>query len=256
MKKEIRIFFTALMFYTRIPCPSWVNHSEEYLNLSNRYFPLIGWIVGGIGVLVLYISHLVLPVSVSVILSIAATILTTGAFHEDGFADVCDGFGGGWTNEKILEIMKDSRIGAYGTIGIILLLILKTTLLIELININIWTGIKALILSHALSRCVAISMVFTHQYSQHDALTKVKPLAKKLDTHNLLICILWVIPALLIFQNLLVLVVIIPAYLSKMYLAKYFTKWIDGYTGDCLGATQQVSEIITLVSCLILCKFI
>ena len=89
LKQEIRYFLAALMFYTRIPCPSWFEHHAEYLNKSLKYFPLIGWIIGGIAVAVYGVSQLVLPVSVSILLSMVATIVATGAFHEDGLADAC-----------------------------------------------------------------------------------------------------------------------------------------------------------------------
>ena len=93
MKNEITIFFTAVMFYTRIPCPISLDYSEEYLNQATRYFPLIGWLVGGVSALFIYALHFIFPNSVCVILSIIVGILLTGGFHEDGFADVCDGFG-------------------------------------------------------------------------------------------------------------------------------------------------------------------
>ncbi len=122
------------MFYTRIPCPKNIDHNPDYLNKASRYFPLIGWIVGGISFLVYYLSAVLFTNEIAVILALIAGILTTGAFHEDGFADVCDGFGGGWTKEKILMIMKDSAIGAYGAIGVVLLFLLKFQSLIQLIN--------------------------------------------------------------------------------------------------------------------------
>ena len=136
MKKELHIFFTCLMFYTRIPCPKNIDHNPDYLNKATRYFPFIGWIVGSISFLAFYIFAQFLSVEIAVIIAIIASILTTGAFHEDGFADVCDGFGGGWTKEKILEIMKDSRVGTYAVVGLILLLGLKFSLLNALTEIK------------------------------------------------------------------------------------------------------------------------
>ena len=133
MKREIHLFFTALMFYTRIPCPKNIDHNPDDLNKATRYFPLIGWIVGTVSFIAYYAVSLFLETETAVILGIIAGILTTGAFHEDGFADVCDGFGGGWTKEKILLIMKDSAIGAYGAIGILLLLVLKFKVISEMI---------------------------------------------------------------------------------------------------------------------------
>lgn len=256
MKKEMRVFFTALMFYTRIPCPSWVDHSEEYINKATRYFPLIGWIVGVVVALVVYGLHFIFPNPVCIILSLATGILMTGAFHEDGFADVCDGFGGGWTKEKILDIMKDSRVGAYGVVGLIVIFILKISALTELMNINIWFCLKAIVLAHVISRFAAVTMIFTHEYSREDATSKIRPIAKKLTTANFCISSIWLIPAFFLFQNWWVVLSIVPVYLMKMYLAKYFKKWIGGYTGDCLGATQQVTEIVTLLFCLGLCRFI
>ena len=256
MKEEIRIFFTALMFYTRIPCPSWIDHSEDYINKATRYFPLIGWIVGGASAVVIYGLHFVFPAPICVVLSLVASVLVTGAFHEDGFADVCDGFGGGWTKEKILEIMKDSRIGAYGVVGLFLLFALKIFAVIELLNFDVWYCIKASILAHVVSRFCAVTLIFTHEYAREDATSKIKPIAKKLTTTNLIISGIWLVPAFLLFQNYWVLLVIVPVYLMKMYLAKYFTKWVGGYTGDCLGATQQITETIALLFCLGLCKYI
>ena len=125
IKEEIKIFFTSLMFYTRLPCPSYIDHSENYLNKATRYFPLIGIIVGTISFLLFWIFNQIFNVEINIIIAIATGILITGAFHEDGFADTFDGFGGGWTKEKILEIMKDSRIGAYGAISLIVLILLK-----------------------------------------------------------------------------------------------------------------------------------
>jgi adenosylcobinamide-GDP ribazoletransferase len=256
MREEIKIFFTALMFYTRIPCPSWIDHSEEYINKATRYFPLIGWIVGTASALIVFFSAMLFSTSVSIILSMVVSILLTGAFHEDGFGDVCDGFGGGWTKEKILEIMKDSRMGAYGVIGLILLLALKFFTLIELLNLDLWFCLKSLILAHVLSRFMAVTVIFTHEYAREDATSKIKPIAKKLNLKNLVVSAIWLVPAFLIFQNMYVFLALIPVYAMKIYLANYFQKWTGGYTGDCLGAIQQVTEIITLLFCLGLWKFI
>ena len=158
MKKEIRIFFTALMFFTRIPCPKWVDHSEEYLNKSSKYFPLIGWIVGGISALFYCLCSYILPFPIAILLSMLASIWATGAFHEDGLADVCDGFGGGWTKEKILLIMKDSRVGAFGVIGLVMVLLIKYVSLIS-IPVQSKTIIPLVIISaHSLSRFFAITL--------------------------------------------------------------------------------------------------
>lgn len=261
MKKELHIFFTCLMFYTRIPCPKNISHDPEYLNKATRYFPFIGWIVGSISFLAFYISSLFLSIETSVILALIASILTTGAFHEDGFADVCDGFGGGWTKEKILMIMKDSAIGAYGAIGLVLLFLLKFKLISEsvlLFSNHNYLIFLLFISAHSLSRLAAISIIFTHEYSRDDASSKSKPIAKKHSWKEVLGSFFFgLLPllALSCFQYK-ILFVLIPIFLTRHFLARYFQKWIDGYTGDCLGATQQVCEAIYYLSILLIWKFI
>ena len=179
MKKELRVFLTAVEFYTRIPCPARVNHSEQYLTESRKFFPVIGWIVGGLSALVLYTAQSLFPMHIAILLTLIAGILLTGAFHEDGFADVCDAFGGGFTREKILEILKDSRIGAYGAIGITLLLALKYAVLLEISKIDLSTLLLVLIASHSLSRFVALTLIYTHHYVRDDDTAKSRPVVAR-----------------------------------------------------------------------------
>jgi len=265
MKKQLHIFFTALMFYTRIPCPKNIDHNPDYLNKASRYFPLIGWIVGGISFLIYYLSVILFTNEIAVILAIIAGILTTGAFHEDGFADVCDGFGGGWTKEKILLIMKDSAIGAYGAIGLVLLFLLKFEALFDLVSkseiVNLQSDIKNLLFfisAHSVSRLVAISIVFTHQYSREDASSKSKPIAQNFTWKEVVgASFFGLLPLLVLsFFQWQLLLVLIPVFIARFFLARYFQKWIDGYTGDCLGATQQVCEVVFYLSIMGIWKFI
>ncbi len=270
MKKELHIFFTALLFYTRIPCPKNINHHPDYLNKASRYFPVIGWIVGGISFLIYFLSTFVFSNEIAIVLSMIASILITGAFHEDGFADVCDGFGGGWTKEKILLIMKDSAIGAYGAIGLVLLFLLKFQSLVQLTNStqmldfgfgywNLNIGILLIFISaHALSRLAAISIVFTHEYSREDATSKSKPIAQNFTWREVVGSFFFGLLPLLIlsFFYWQMLFVVIPVFLFRFFLARYFQKWIGGYTGDCLGATQQVCEVVFYLSSIVLWKFI
>jgi adenosylcobinamide-GDP ribazoletransferase len=244
------------MFYTRIPVPAWMQHDEEILNKATIYFPVIGWIVAGISALVFWGCSFVFPQSIALIISMVASILTTGAFHEDGFADTCDGFGGGWTKMKILEIMKDSRLGTYGATGLGLILSLKFLSLQSFTNSNI---IWALTLAHPLSRFVALSFIFTHDYVRENEDSKAKPLAKKMSTTEFLIAFIFAIIPLVVFgfyfQNYLILLIIFPLLFVKWYLGRFFMKWIGGYTGDCLGATQQVAEVVIYLSLSVLWKF-
>jgi len=258
IKRELQIFFTALMFYTRIPCPKWVNHDPEYLNLSTRYFPLIGWIVGGTSWLVFSLSLYIFPGEISILLSMVASILMTGAFHEDGLADVCDGFGGGWTKEKILLIMKDSRVGTYGVVGLVFVLVLKFYSLSQLVFNDIYSYGLIIVTAHALSRLAAVGIIFMTSYARENEDSKAKPVAQQLSAKNFIIAIFWtVIPAAaLLYSHTAFIIMIIPVVIMTVYLRYYFIKWIGGYTGDCLGATQQITEVIIYLSLIVIWRFI
>ncbi|WP_298312608.1 adenosylcobinamide-GDP ribazoletransferase [uncultured Aquimarina sp.] len=253
MKKEIHIFFTALMFFTRIPCPKWVNHDPQYLRKSSKYFPLVGILVGSIGAGVFYGFSYIFSIEIALLLSMFATIYTTGAFHEDGFADVCDGFGGGWTKEKILFIMKDSRLGTYGTVGILLILAIKFLALRE---VEVFYIPIVIIAGHSLSRFIATTLIFTHPYVRDTDDSKAKPAAKSMSISMLLMSGFFGIVPLFLFLNPFIFLTLIPMYLSKMFLAAKFKKWIGGQTGDCAGAVQQLSEVIFYLSIIALWKYI
>ena len=192
------------------------------------------------------------------LLSIAGGVLVTGAFHEDGFADVCDGFGGGWTKEKILLIMKDSRVGTYGVVGLILILLLKFYAMDQLGSQATYPFGLMLVTAHSLSRLAATGIIFTSSYVREDAGSKVKPVAEQLSIKNFMIAIFWVmIPlGLLGYFNYIFLLTIIPTLVITLYLRRYYNKWIGGFTGDCLGAVQQVTEVIIYLSLLVVWKFI
>lgn len=249
IKQEVNLFLTALGFFTRIPIPFNTAFSQENLNKCNRYLPVIGILVGGISGLVFYLSFLILPQAVAVILSMITSVLLTGAFHEDGFADVCDAFGGGWKKEKILIIMKDSRVGAYGAIGIILLLLLKFT---SLNNIPSNLIVISLIISHSISRFMAAWTMHSLMYVREDESSKSKPITKSLNRSDLIIAACVSFPPLLLFNDYRVVFITIPAFIAKKWLEIYFKKWIGGYTGDCLGTIQQVTEVVVYLSILTL----
>ena len=261
MKEELRIFFTALMFYTRIPCPKNIDHSPEYINKATRYFPLIGWIVGAISFVVFYLSLFLFDINVAVLFSLIAGILTTGAFHEDGLAEVFDGFGGGWTKTKILEIMKDSRVGAYGVIALIFLFGIKylslNGLLLKIDRTNYLHIALIFISYHSLARFTAINIVFTSQYSREDETSKAKPIAKAHSYKEIIGAYFFGLLPLLVlcFMNWKFSIVLFPLFLLYFFSKRYFQKWIDGYTGDCLGATEQLAECVTLLTYLALWKF-
>ena len=309
IKEEWRIFFTALMFYTRIPCPKNDDYVANTLNKASRYFPLIGWIVGFISFIAFCVALYLFNVSIAALLSLLAGVLVTGAFHEDGLADTFDGFGGGWTKLKILDIMKDSRIGAYGVIALSFLLFLKYLALVAVIdcifddygtkqmsiqayshnhtyyfnnfnnfndfnifnslNINLdidrylmvkrYSILLLLFISyHALSRLSAISLVFCSNYCKENEDSKAKPIADKHGYIELLgASFFGLLPVrflcMLPWQFSLVLMPLIALVVSAK---RYFERWINGYTGDCLGAVEQIAECFCLLSFLSIFKYI
>jgi len=253
MKKEIRIFFTAVMFFTRIPCPTFTDHNPEYLNRSSKYFTLIGILIGALCGLSFWLAAQVFSTTLSILLSFVVSMLLTGAFHEDGLADVCDGFGGGWTKLKILDIMKDSRVGTFGLVGLGLALAIKFVSLSE-IPINMMVAV--LISGHAISRLTSVSLIYTDEYAREDLLSKAKPLATKMSHLDYFIAVIFGLLPLLLLRNLWVFLAIIPLVLVKLYFSKYFKKWIGGYTGDCLGAVQQIAEVVYYLSLILIFKYL
>ena len=246
LRHHLRLLLLAVQFYTRLPVPAWVGYSDALLNQATRYFPLIGWLVGAVAAAVYAGGRLLrLGDDVALLLSMGASILLTGAFHEDGFADVCDGFGGGWTKLKILEIMKDSRLGTYGVTGLTLLLSLKFLVLRGLPPPLVG---PALLLAHPLSRATALACIFTHSYARENEDSKAKPVAKKISRTELSTGLLLGSLPLLLYANWqqrpAVLLVLLPLAAIRSGLARYFQRWIGGYTGDCLGAIQQVAEVV------------
>jgi adenosylcobinamide-GDP ribazoletransferase len=242
--QQLRLFFIALQFFTRMPIPRWVGFEPSWLHQSSRYFPLVGCVVAALAAAVYAAAALVLPAPVAAVLSTAASIYMTGAFHEDGFADTCDGFGGGLTPERVLEIMKDSRVGAYGAIGIACMLGLKCTTLAMLPPAS---AIAAMFVAHPLSRLAAASLIWRMEYARAEG--KAKPMAQQMSGREFGIAALTALlpAALLILSDAVSLAVIgagiLAAGLAALWCARMFQRRIGGYTGDCLGAVQQLAEV-------------
>ena len=241
MNKTTASFFSALLFFTRIPCPSKWTGDDGNLDRTVRFLPLVGWIVGGVGALVFILSHFLFPIPIAVVLSMTATILLTGGFHEDGFSDVCDAFGGGWNREQILRIMKDSRIGAYGVLGLILIL---GTKFLALMSLPVPMIPAALFTAHALSRFSPALLTFTDIYVRDTPDSKSGSVAKKTSLPDLFQAALFAFVPLFIFMDWKILLVLPPMVIVHLWLKRYFKKWIGGYTGDCLGTCQQVGEMV------------
>jgi adenosylcobinamide-GDP ribazoletransferase len=253
MKKQIQLFLTALMFFTRLPVPKNINHNQNMLQQSARYFTWIGLLVGCITAMAYYVFSLLLSAHLAIAFSMITGILTTGAFHEDGFADCCDAFGGGWTKEKILQIMKDSRLGTFGVTGLIGILALKYLLLVEIYpQIHSKYFLLLFPCAHAASRFMAVVIMQTSSYVQDTDTSKSKPLAnRKLTVIEMAIAIIGVlIPFYFLPYSWMM--ALLPMLWVTWRANKYFKKWIGGYTGDCLGATQQATEVVFYIAILII----
>lgn len=255
MRYQLELFFTALGFFTRIPVPAWVPWSTERLNHAARYFPLVGWLVGLVGATVFLVADALLPASLAVVLSMAATLRLTGAFHEDGWADAWDGLGGGWDKAQALAIMKDSRIGAYGTVALVLMLLAKTLALVELTSRAPWWTAVALVVAHPLSRLAATRLIHTLDYVRDDPSAKSKPLAHKLSGGELAIATACGLLPLLLLPPLPAACALLAAVLTTLYASRLFRRRLGGYTGDCLGAAQQGAELAIYLGILVSWNF-
>jgi len=234
-QSELTYFFSALMFYTRLPVPSNAPHSSGALSSSRKYLPLIGIIVGAIAVATFLISQLYLSMPISIALSMVATILATGAFHEDGFADSCDGLGGGWKSDQVLHIMKDSRVGTYAVVGLLSLLGIKFLALLELASASITVLVFCYITAHAFSRLCSSFVIDTYEYVQDHGSSQ--------DKHATLIIGAMPILILAFVAFVPTVIAILVSTIVASIFANYSERRIGGYTGDILGAIQQLSEV-------------
>lgn len=237
---ELYALLGAIRFFTRIPVSDRIPHSDALLNHAARYFPAVGLLVGLISAITFDIALTGLPKSVSILIAMIASIYLTGAFHEDGLTDMTDGLGGGWDKPRILEIMKDSRVGSYGVIAIALVLAVKFACLNEMPTV--WVP-ALFITGHAFSRYCSVLIMAGMKYVREDALSKAKPLATELSKNALGVATLFGLMPLLWLPLGAMLSGIICAFTLTVWLGRKLQKWLGGYTGDCLGAVQQLSEV-------------
>ena len=250
---ELRLLFVALQFLTRVPTPRWVGFEPDWLNRSARYFSLVGSLVGVVAAAVLWAASLLFPPVVAVLLSMTATLLLTGGFHEDGLADTWDALGGAVDRERALAIMKDSRIGSYGALALWAVLGLKAAALTALAGAGLASVIPALLLAHTASRAAAVTLIRVLPYAGDLAHAKAKPLARSISSVEVAASIGWALmfAAGLVAQN--------PVHANHAGMALLLTaagtgwsvRWLrarlGGYTGDTLGATQQLTELAMLL---------
>jgi len=242
IKDELNIFLTALQFLTRLPISGWVRYNPEHLNQSTKYFPLVGLVVAAIGTTFYLVSTILFSEHLSVLIAILATVLVTGAFHEDGLADSCDGFGGSYDREKIMTIIKDSRLGTFGALGLWFLMTFKFLTLVELSAINNLMFMKAFAAGHVLSRYSSLVLILRYPYVSQSSKNS-KPIAESLSQRNFLFAsTVALVMAFLLLQEMLLLPLSLAAVVTWRA-GRYFSKRIGGITGDTLGAANQLVEL-------------
>ncbi len=249
----VRHFLLALQFFTRVPVTGrlaeWVGFSPQMLRASAAHFPGVGWLVGAVAAGVFVLALQGLPPLAAALLSTVATVLLTGAFHEDGLADVADGLGGAADRARALEIMKDSRIGAFGAIALVLALGLKAALLAALAGPGATAVAIAVAVAgaHVLSRLAPLFLIRWLPYVGDAGASKAKPLADAIGGGALLVGVLWSLPAvgLLLWAQgpTRMLAAGLACALAALVMARLFKRRLQGFTGDGLGATQQVCEL-------------
>jgi adenosylcobinamide-GDP ribazoletransferase len=266
MLSFLRHYLLAIQFFTRIPVTGrlaqWVGYSPAMLRASAAHFPGIGWLVGAVCAGLAVGLQASLPASplaglVAAVLVTMASALLTGAFHEDGLADVADGLGGSLERSRALDIMKDSRIGTFGALALMLVLLLKLASLALL-----WTAAPllmawALFAAHVASRFYPLLLVRSMRHVGDEGSSKSKPLADQIASGSLFVALLWTMAGLALVFTLApavpLPVPLLASTLTCLVLWRWFNRRLQGFTGDCLGATQQLCEsafYLGLVMCL------
>ncbi len=268
----IRHFLLAVQFFTRIPITGalaqWVGFSPAMLRASAAHFPGVGMLVGAVAagvyvVLAALLPHTAYAPLVAAVLSTIVTVLLTSGFHEDGLADVADGLGGSYDKARALEIMKDSRVGAFGAMALVLALLAKVALVALLGSVdgipdggdeapfNAWyqmTSVgSALFAGHVVSRTLPLLLIYWLPHVGDSAASKSKPLADQISLKSLLIAFSWCFMALALVLSTLaatdLIVACSLAFIALLWMHRLFKRRLQGFTGDCLGATQQVCEV-------------
>lgn len=245
----VRRPLVAIQFLTRLPVAGGTEASEEELGRAAAWFPMVGVIVGGGAAGVFFLTAYIFPLSTCVFLAIVFATLITNGFHEDGLADSVDGFGGGWSREGVLAIMRDSRIGTYGTLALIFLVLGKYHFLSLLQPRQIC---RWLLVAHVASRWTILPLSASLKYARAEGQGKL--VAKQIGATAMLI---GTVTLLLTFMLLpwkaaasgLLVIVLVTVLCGLYYRAR-----LGGITGDCLGATNQLTEVALYATAAILMR--
>ncbi len=241
MLGQARLFLCALQFMTRLPTPALKAWPEDGVARSAIYYPVVGWIVGAICAAVLLIADRFWPPLIGAALSTVVGLLITGGLHEDGLADTADGLGGGRTPERRLQIMKDSRIGAYGVLALWAMLTVKTLAVAAMPPPR---AALALVLAHGAARALP-TLVMTQPYAGDPARAKLG--AARVRPHAAAIAAILGLGALAFIPWPQAVLGLALAAVAAGLIAFTARRLIGGWTGDVLGAVEQVAEAALLL---------
>ena len=237
----------AFIFFTRLPFWRLKEVPSECFKHVVPYWPWVGWLTGGMMAMVLGLGSQVMPVSLAWILAIVTRLLVTGALHEDGLADFFDGFGGGTTRERTLTIMKDSHIGTYGVIGLIVYFLL----MLELRHLPVPVLCTLVVCGDCWGKLCASQLINFLPYARKEEDSKAKVIYNRMSGKELFFCIAGGALPLLLLPSSLWLALIAPC-LVLAFLIRMMKRRLQGYTGDCCGATFLMCEMAFYLSALIL----
>lgn len=268
LRGEKRVFFTAVIFLTRLHVPRWAeaDHHPAYLMRSMMHFPFLGLLIGIWAAVWLEAAAVLWSPYIAAAASTMAAVWVTGAFHEDGLADSLDAFGGGWGRLQILRIMTDTRVGTYALVGVILVMGMKLKCLeylLPMVDSGMVTEVPflpfrtlspasvALLVAHTVSRWTVLPLIYSCHYVQDEQSAKRGLYNWFADSQKLLtIPRLFVgtlvsiaVPLLLLSleQALQVYLVVVIVTCASSY---YGNLIIGGVIGDYLGATIQICELL------------
>jgi adenosylcobinamide-GDP ribazoletransferase len=236
MINDIKVAFA---FLTRIP----INHKPEIsIQRSAVWFPLVGWVIGGVTGVLFYFLSQGIPALPAAAIAILFSTLVTGGFHQDGLADTFDGLVGGWNTEDRLRILKDSRHGTYGVLSISLQLIIQISLLSTL---SPKVGALAIITAHTLGRLVPIYFMLTPAAPSHEGMGATY--GRSVKSSHVVFSTFFTIALLAPFIGLHLLLVSALVAIVSLFFLLYVRKKIGGVLGDALGASEQIAESFILL---------
>lgn len=240
LAREIPALRLALQFLTRLNIAA--TYSPEAMRASPRWYPAVGIVVGGIGAVVYALAYWLFSPLLAVLLAVSSGIVVTGALHEDGFADACDGLGGVRPKERVLEIMRDSRIGTYGVLGLLLIVGCRVAALMAMPGDVV--GL-VLIAGHATSRAAMLWVMSSSDYVRGSGAGSA--VAGGIDRQALIVALsttgLALLPLVLVVPLAATITGIAGLVLGHLAMRRWYEPRLGGYTGDCLGAVQQCSEL-------------